>query len=340
MAKPTCHTCVFVYWDKALWLRSLGLGMPLRPLCANHPDSPGRERETPSGRACRNYRPKPKTPDLSDGTVKRIPITGGLYAYVDAADYPEISRWRWHMESGYAMRIENGKKIFMHRQLMNPPKGKVVDHISGNRLDNTRANLHNVTPAENNRNHPKHQGSSSRYFGVYFRTKRNKWEAALCLNGRRKFVGHYNSEVEAARAYDRAAVIYFGDGARLNFPDEWPPAKRRRLHAYARRSSPPRAPRTRRSQPGNRRTTRTRRANVTPAKARIQGSSPRRARSSQPKTAKRGLTIGVQPPGTQRTAEGHRIGTQEGKRKNPPTATKKAERNTHSRKKRKAHNSS
>ncbi len=248
MAQPTCHSCVYAYWDRGLWLRTLASGFPARPFCANHPDSLGREREVPYGDVCRNYRPRPKTPDLADGTVKRIPITGGFIAYVDAADYPQISRWRWHMESGgYAMRTENGRKVYMHREIMNPPKGKVVDHIDRNRLDNTRANLHICTPAENRRNHPKHRGSSSRYFGVCHVKNRDKWLASLFLNGRRTFIGHYDSEIEAARAYDRAAVEQLGESARLNFPDEWPPAKRRRIYRAAQKKAKSRPAGTKRT---------------------------------------------------------------------------------------------
>jgi hypothetical protein len=238
MNKPTCHTCVFAYWDKGLWLRSLGLGMPLGPLCANHPDAPGHERETPSGRICGNYRPRPKTPDLSDGTVKRIPITGGLYAYVDAVDYEQISRHHWRLVGGgYAGRYENHRCILMHRQIMNPPEGMVVDHLSGNRMDNTRVNLHVCTPAENCRNRPKRRGSSSNYFGVYWVKPRNKWMAVICLGGRHnRTIGYFDDEAEAARAYDHAAVMHFGDAARLNFPEEWPPQRRRRVHAQARKA--------------------------------------------------------------------------------------------------------
>jgi hypothetical protein len=158
---------VFAYWD-----RGLGLGLPSRPFCANHPESPGREREIPYGKVCRNYRLKPKTPEPSDETVKRIPITGGLTAYVDAADYEAISRYNWRLVSGgYAGRYERGKYVLMHRQIMKPPKGKVVDHIHGNRMDNTRANLRLCTPAENSRNQLKHRGSASQYFGFYYKRK-------------------------------------------------------------------------------------------------------------------------------------------------------------------------
>jgi hypothetical protein len=225
---------VFAYWDKGLWVRTLWSGFPSRPFCANHPDSPGREKETAPGKVCRNYRPKPKTPDLTDGTVKRIPIAGGFIAYVDAADYPQISRHRWRMVGwGYAGRHEKGKLIFMHREIMKPPEGKVVDHISGNRLDNTRANLHNCTPAENNRNRGKHQGTSSQYLGVFYHKPTGKWLASIAIGGKRKHLGYFDDEIDAARAYDRKAVECFGESARLNFPDEWPPHRRRRVHAAA-----------------------------------------------------------------------------------------------------------
>jgi hypothetical protein len=215
------------------------LGFPIRPLCANHPDAPGHERETSSGRICRNHRPRPKTPDLADGAVRRIPITGGLYAYVDAADYEVISRHHWRLVGGgYAGRYEKGKCVLMHRQLMNPPKGMVVDHVSGNRLDNTRNNLHVCTPAENCRNRPKRRGSSSVYLGVYWVKQRNKWMAVICLGGKRnRTIGYFDDETDAARAYDRAAVVHFGEAARLNFPDEWPPQRRRRIHAQAQKAA-------------------------------------------------------------------------------------------------------
>ena len=126
---------------------------------------------------------------------------------------------------GYAGRYEKGKCILMHRQIMNPPEGMVVDHLSGNRMDNTRSNLHVCTPAENCRNRPKRRGSSSNYFGVYWVKQRNKWMAVICLGGKHnRTIGYFDDETDAARAYDRAAVMHFGEAARLNFPTNGRPA--------------------------------------------------------------------------------------------------------------------
>ena len=235
MDKPTCHTCVFSYWDKGLWLRIFGLGMPLRAFCANQPDAPGHERETPSGRVCRNYRLRPATPDLADGTVKRIPITGGLYAYVDAADYEEINRHHWRLVGGgYAGRYGKGKCILMHRQIMNPPEGMVVDHLSGNRLDNTRDNLRVSTRQQNARNQGKHRGARSHFKGVGYSKQHERWFARIYFEGRQVWLGLFDDEVEAAHAYDRKAAELFGEFAHLNFPDEWPPQRRAEVYALRR----------------------------------------------------------------------------------------------------------
>jgi hypothetical protein len=92
MAKTdNCRNCVYGYWDGSLWLRTLWSGFPAGPMCANHSDTPGIMREVP-GRPCRNYRPKPPEPGAQ---AKRIVLTNGMVAYVDACDYEEISRYTW-----------------------------------------------------------------------------------------------------------------------------------------------------------------------------------------------------------------------------------------------------
>jgi hypothetical protein len=159
-----------------------------------------------------------------------IPLTDGGYAYVDAADYEWLRQWTWHLENGYAARWDKRKKVLMHRQIMPPPRGMVVDHFDGNKVNNCRINLRVCTRSENSRNRRKCGGASSVYKGVYYNRERHKWSARCIYRDEPIWLGYFDSEVEAARAYDRMAVELFGAFARLNFPREWPPQRRAEVY--------------------------------------------------------------------------------------------------------------
>ena len=228
MRAENCYKCLYACFDPEVWLRYMWSGLPPVPMCANYPDSPGQLREV-TGSPCRNFRRKPATPG---GDIRRIPVGGGLYAYVDAADYEELSRHKWSCNnSGYAARREKGKVILMHRQIMHPPKGKVVDHLDRNRLNDCRKNLRNCTEAENKQNLGKRLGCTSRFKGIYYYKNSGKWCARITFRGKVFWLGCFAEEAEAARAYDRKAAECFGEFAELNFPEEWPLQRRRRAHA-------------------------------------------------------------------------------------------------------------
>ncbi len=281
MAKQTCYDCVYAYWDKGQWMTSISFGFPSRPACANHPDSPGISRTVPTGGACRNYRPKPKTPDLADGTVKRIPLSGGLFAYVDAADYEWLSQYRWSLYGGYAGRRENGKTIFMHREIMRPPKGMVVDHIDANKLNNCRVNMRNCTRQENGCNRAKWIGTSSRFKGVCRDKRSGKYRVLTKFHGEPVWLGVHDDEIEAARAYDRWAVEQGVECARLNFPEEWPPARRRRVRAQWLKASA--------SQKGKKSPTKGKRAKARAKRAESKSPQRRNTKAERTKGSSRGL---------------------------------------------------
>ncbi len=228
MASRTCLNCVYAICDPEEWMRCAWRGESMVPQCANHPDRPGQLHDVP-GVPCRNYRPKAVAP-TGDG-VRWIPLGDGSYAYVDAADYEWLRQWKWHAYNGYAARYEKGKWVLMHRQIMQPPKGMVTDHIDGNKANNCRFNLRVCTHQENMHNNRKHSNSSSRFKGVGYLKHYRKWYARVWFMGKWVWLGYFTEEVEAARAYDRKAVELFGEYARLNFPREWPPERRAEVYA-------------------------------------------------------------------------------------------------------------
>ena len=161
-----------------------------------------------------------------------IPLTRGKYAIVDPEDYEELAKYNWFACIGgagfYAIRMVKAaggrsrqKRVAMHRVIMHAPEWLYVDHINGNGLDNRKANLRIATPAQNCQNRGKYlAGTVSRFKGVMCRGKNPSWGASIKANSKEIWLGTFRSEIEAAKAYDRAAKKYHGEFARLNFPAE------------------------------------------------------------------------------------------------------------------------
>ena len=163
----------------------------------------------------------------------------GKKVKVSPQDYDKLSKYRWFYSNVVATNVKIGdkyKKVSMHRMIMNPPQDKVVDHINGDKLDNRRSNLRICTQKENTRNRKSHKGSISEYKGVTFikELKKRKWFAYIHLDGKRKNIGTFKTEEEAARAYDYYAKKHFGEYARLNFGNDIPekPVKKKLTTPY------------------------------------------------------------------------------------------------------------
>lgn len=92
------------------------------------------------------------------------------------------------------------------------------DHINHNGLDNRKANLRPATRAQNSYNRKKYANNSySKYKGVSFKKKGQKWSAQISINNKMKFLGYFHREKDAAKAYDAAARKLHGEFASLNF---------------------------------------------------------------------------------------------------------------------------
>jgi hypothetical protein len=159
-------------------------------------------------------------------TYRRIHLDQGFWALVDPRDYYRLARFKWSVtgdgENLYAARILKEtaagriQTIYMHREIMNAPKGLLVDHENGTGFDNRRANLRFATHAQNACNRAKRKNALSKYFGVTYDKKRHKWLTNLKHHGKTIYLGRYENEIDAARAYDAAAKKYHGEFARLN----------------------------------------------------------------------------------------------------------------------------
>lgn len=107
--------------------------------------------------------------------------------------------------------------IKLHREVVGAIKGEEVDHINHNRLDNRRENLRICSKTQNMHNIPNGRGKSS-YKGVSMdsRVKFKKWRATIVVNKKQIGLGYYLTELEAALAYNKAALQYFGEYACIN----------------------------------------------------------------------------------------------------------------------------
>jgi len=165
--------------------------------------------------------------------VKTIPLSQGYVALVDDEDYERVNQFNWYAtvehRAVYARRNVryNGKQSTekLHRFVLGlKPGDPHVDHKDRNGLNCQKYNLRNASITQNNRNGRKpltRDGipTSSRFKGVFWSKDRSKWQATITVNKRSNFLGRFDSELEAAHAYDTAARQYFGEFACPNFPN-------------------------------------------------------------------------------------------------------------------------
>jgi hypothetical protein len=130
--------------------------------------------------------------------MAKVPMANRrLVALVDEEDLALVVGFTWSAyrigRSLYAMSEKDGRRIYMHRLIAGEP---------GLELANQRPQL----------------GRSSRFKGVSWYRRRNRWEASIKVHGRKRRIGYFDDEVAAARAYDAAAIAEWGEYARPNFP--------------------------------------------------------------------------------------------------------------------------
>jgi hypothetical protein len=159
---------------------------------------------------------------------RKIYLGDDEWTIVEPADYYRFGHLNWQLKASrkqfYAVRFAKigpyrSKLLNLHREIMNNPKGLLVDHRNCCTLDNRRANLRIATRSQNAQNVPKRENTSSRFIGVGLHKRDKKWYAFIGYEGKRIWLGYFDNEIDAARAYDRAALKYYGEHARINFSE-------------------------------------------------------------------------------------------------------------------------
>ncbi len=158
-------------------------------------------------------------PILIDGDLAKIELQDGSYALIDADDIHLAGDWLW-------FALDNHKGVVVQRackgknerlaDVINPPLlGIINDHRNGNPRDNRRGNLRYASSSNNAMNRRK--ASKHPYKGIAHRSQ-NSWRGQIRISGQIQYLGNFKTAEAAARAYDDAARLAFGEFAALNFP--------------------------------------------------------------------------------------------------------------------------
>ncbi len=129
---------------------------------------------------------------------------------IDLEDYDLVKDYKWTLDgSGYAINRVGG--IRLHRFVMNASDEFNIDHINGNRLDNRKCNLREVTQQQNCFNLTNRGQGNNKRKGVSYRKDRNKWRAYIVVDNKQISLGSFDTEEEAIEARIEAEIKYFGE---------------------------------------------------------------------------------------------------------------------------------
>ena len=136
--------------------------------------------------------------------IYRIKKPGDIAGGLNNAGYVEVR---------YAGVTYQAHRVCWYLYTGKDPGNAQIDHKDGNRANNKIHNLRLCTPQQNAVNKLKREGTTSKYKGVSFYRKNNKWQAQIRILNRSCHLGHYKTELEAHKAYCIAAIVEHGEFA-------------------------------------------------------------------------------------------------------------------------------
>jgi len=157
--------------------------------------------------------------------TKKIPLSQGKFALVDAEDYERLMKYNWcaswnGRNNGWIVHRQSAKRdISMTREIMLPPRGARVMFKDHDSLNLRRANLQIVSHSESRQHGRLRKNKTSIYKGVHWDKESQKWRALIEKDGKHYYLGRFSNEEDAARTHDEKALELYGDTALLNFSD-------------------------------------------------------------------------------------------------------------------------
>ena len=162
----------------------------------------------------KNYTGESNKYIVNSETTVILGISGGEIL-IDTCDIEKTKNYKWIVNNGYSVasyKVNDGyKTIYMHRTIMNAPKGIDVDHINHNKLDNRKINLRLVDECQNLWNMKTPITNKSGTKGVSFYSARNRWEAGIKVRSKKIHLGKFKNIEDAIKARKEAEIKYHGE---------------------------------------------------------------------------------------------------------------------------------